>query len=783
MIKNLFKIAFRNLLTNKTFSLINILGLAFGLCCTLLISLWVIDEYSIDNYHSKKDRIYWAISELKSSEGSQFRKNSPAPLAEKIIEEVAGIEQAVRFSPRWQQLFKQEHQKLEEIGISADPEMLTVFDLPLIHGDVQSALDEPYSVVISKELAHKLFPNGDALNKTVTIDDWGHENSYKITGVMDDIPSQSTFQFDFIVPFDTYKKAPYRSFEWSNYNVHTILLLGKNVDNKKIAEQVAHIIPKNPEDAHTETHLYPFKDIYLHADFSNGLEAEGRIQYVRIFSIIAIMILLIACINFMNLSTARAGKRAKEVGVRKTIGASRNALVIQFLGESVLLALISGAIAVTMADLLMPFFNSLTGKSMSLPYSTPSFFFAMLLLCVLTGLLAGIYPAIYLSKFNPSRVLKSDAGSGKSLSGFRRVLVVLQFSLSITFVVTTIIVYSQLQYILNKDVGLKKENILRHDLNGITGNSEAFRNEIAQIPGVQAMSITNSSPFNIRRATNLISWKGKNENDEVYVRVIQTDQYFVETFGVTLLDGRNFSDTYDSTSIEVLINEEAAEMMSLENVVGSKIDLYGEEVEVVGLLKSFNHQSLAKKIEPVIVQFSTQAWLNYIVINGDIRQTKEKIEEVYSKFETNYPFNYGFVEEDFEQTYSHVSIMGQLSNVFALVTIFVSCLGLFGLASYMTEQRKKETGIRKVMGASVFGLVIMFTKNFLGLVLVSLLISVPVAWYLSSQWLNDFAFKIDLGVQPFLIGGLSAMIIAIATVSYHTIRVAIANPVDSLKYD
>jgi ABC-type antimicrobial peptide transport system permease subunit len=783
MIKNLFKIAVRNLLQSKTFSLINVLGLAFGLCCALLISLWVLDEYSIDNYHANKDRIFLAISELKSSEGSSFRENSPAPLAEKIMAEVVGVEQAVRYSPKWQQLFKQEHQKLEEIGISADPAILSVFDLPLMSGDAQSALDEPYSVVISMELAHKLFPNGEALNKTVTIDDWGNEHAYKITGVMDEIPRQSTFEFDFIIPFETYKKAPYRSFEWDDYNVQTILLLEENVDLHKIEEQVAYIIPENPEEARTEMHLYAFKDLYLHADISNGLAAEGRMQYVRIFSIIGFMILLIACINFMNLSTARAGKRAKEVGVRKTIGASRNALVIQFLGESVLIALISGAIAVTMADLLMPYFNSLTGKTLTVLYSTPSFTLAMLLLCVLTGLIAGIYPAIYLSKFNPSKVLKNATGGGKSLSGFRRVLVVLQFSLSITFVVTTIIVYSQLQFILNKDIGLEKENMLRHDLNGIMGNKTAFRNEIIQIPGVQAMSCTNSSPFNIRRSTNLISWNGKNTNDEVYVRVIQTDQYFVETFGVTLLEGRNFTDTYDATLPEVMMNEQAAEMMSLEHVVGSSINFYGEEVQVVGLLKNFNHQSLDKNIEPVIVRYSPQTWLGFIVINGDISQTREKIEEVYSKFETNYPFNYGFVEQDYEDTYAEVSNMGQLSNVFALVTIIVSCLGLFGLASYMTEQRKKETGIRKVMGASVFGLVTMFTQNFLGLVLTALAISAPVAWYLSSQWLNDFAFKIDLGVQPFLIGGLSAVLVAIATVSYHTIRVAMANPVDSLKYE
>jgi len=786
MIKNLFKIALRNLLKNKTFSLINILGLAFGLCCALLISLWVMDEYAIDNYHSKKDRIYTVVSELKSSTGSNYWGSSPGPLAEVLMNEVSGVEQAIRFSGNRQQLFKQEHQNLEEWGISADPEILTVFDFPLVEGDVTTALDGLHNVIISQDLAQKLFPNTTALNKTVTIDDWGSLNEFKITGIMAEIPTQSTLQFEFIIPYETYMKKRPWNMDWGNYNDRTIVLVDDNTSSEKISKQLAKITPKyiKSTGVDSEFHLYPFKDIYLKADLSRGIDAEGRIVYVRIFSTIAIIMILIACINFMNLSTARAGKRAMEVGVRKVTGASRKSLVIQFLGESILIALISGALAITMADLMMAPFNELTGKSLSILYSSPQFMLVFISLCILTGVLAGVYPAIYLSGFNPSKVLKSAVSSEKSLSGFRRVLVILQFSLSITFVVTTMIVYSQLQFILNTDLGLKKENILHHDLNGIMGKREAYRNEILKIPGVRTMTNTNNSPLDIHNTTQGVSWSGKLEGEDTYFHVMQTDQYFVETFGVTVLEGKGFSGVYDSSALQVLINEEAAKVMFSDNPVGSRITLWGDEVEVVGLVKDFHHQSLDKEIDPVIVLFDTnQAWRNYIAINGDVNQIIGEVKAVYSKFEENYPFNYGFVDQDYAKTYAKVSVMGKLSNIFALVTIFVSCLGLFGLASYMTEQRKKETGIRKVMGASVFGLVTMFTKSFLGLVSISFLISAPVAWYLSTQWLSDFAFKIEIGLQPFVIGGLSAMLIAVATVSYHTIKVATANPVDSLKYE
>jgi putative ABC transport system permease protein len=786
MFKNVIKIAVRNLLKSKIFSLINILGLGFGLCCALLISLWVIDEYSIDNYHSKKDRIYKVISELKSTAGSQFWESAPGTLAEVLINEVPGIEQAIRISGNRQQLFKQEHQKLEEWGISADPGIFSVFDFPLIEGDVTTALNDLHSVVISEALAKKLFPNTTALNKTVTIDDWGSPTEYNVTGVMAKIPIQSTFQFEFVISFERYLiNRPWNE-NWGNYNDMTVLLIKKDADVNEISEQIKSITPKytKPTKVDSEFHLYPFKEIYLRADFSRGIDTEGRIVYVRIFSIIAIIMILIACINFMNLSTARAGKRAKEVGVRKATGASRESLILQFLGESIVIALISGVLAITMADLLTIPFNDLTGKSLSILYSSPEFMIAIFVLCILTGILAGIYPALYLSGFNPSKVLKSAVNSGKSLSGFRRVLVILQFSLSITFVVITMIVYSQLQFILSTDLGLEKENILHHDLNGIMSQREAYRNEILQIPGIQTMSSTNTNPYSIGNTTQGVDWQGKMENEEVYFHVLQSDQYFVETFGILLLDGKGFSGTYDSSALEVLINEEAAKVMFSDDPIGSRINVWDSEVEVVGLVKDFHHQSLDKKIDPVIILFQTdEAWRNYISFNGDVNQIIRDIGKVYSKFEENYPFSYGFVDEDYAKIYSKVSVMGKLSNIFAFVTIIVSCLGLFGLASYMTEQRKKETGIRKVMGASVFGLVTMFTKNFLGLVLISFVISVPVAWYLSTQWLNEFAFRIDLGLQPFIIGGLSAIIIAIATVSYHTIKVATANPVDSLKYE
>jgi ABC-type antimicrobial peptide transport system permease subunit len=787
MIKNLFKIAFRNLLKSKTFSLINILGLAFGLCCALLISLWVIDEYSIDNYHTKKDKIFSVIAGFESTSGWQYWDNTPGPLAEVLKKDISGIETVVRLTHPSQKLFKQEHQNFEEWGVSSDVDFFEVFDFPLIQGDAKTALSEPSNIVISKELADKLFPNANAFNQTITINDWGDDFEYKITGVLEEIPDQSTLKFDFITSYEAYlNKRPWNA-KWDNYNDRTFVLLEDNVDQSNVSNQIVDLISKNhtsKEADNAQLFLYAFKDMYLQANLSKGLDAEGRIVYVRIFSIIALVILLIACINFMSLSTARAGKRAKEVGVRKATGATRKSLIWQFLGESVFISIISGALAITMSDLLMVFFNQLTGKSLQVPYTDITFMMSTIGLCVFTGVLAGIYPAIYLSGFNPSKVLKGAVNDGKSLSGFRRVLVIAQFSMSITFVITTMIVYSQLQFVLNKDLGLNKENLLYHDLNAIMGNREAYRNEILQIPGVASMSSTSSSPLNIGNTTSFIEWKGKEDGEEIYFHVIQTDQYFVETFGATLLEGNGYSQQSDSTVFQVLINEEAAQVMFLEDPIGARLKVWGLDAEVVGLVKDYHHQRLDKEIDPIIMLNRTkETWRNYIAINGDVNNVIKEIGEVYGNFETNYPFDYGFIDEQYAKTYSRVDTMGKLSNIFAFVTIFVSCLGLFGLASYMTEQRKKETGIRKVMGASVFGLTTMFTRSFLGLILISFIISAPIAWYLASQWLSDFAFKIELGVQPFIIGGLSAMIISVATVSYHTIKVAIANPVDSLKYE
>lgn len=784
MLRNYIIIAFRNLVKNRSFSIINIFGLALGLCCTLLIALWVNDEYSIDKFHTNKDRIYSVITELKLGTGNQFSIKSSHRLSQILIEEVAGIEKVARYTFSMTSLVQYEDKNLLERGIFADPGLFEIFDFPLIHGDRQSALDDPYNIVLSKKLADKLFPDTDPINKFVTIGDSGKYQPHKVTGVLAKIPDQSTLQFDYIIPFVTYLNNRYWIKGWDFYGEKTALLLNKNTDVDEIIDQVANIITKHDEQSITKTHLYPFKDIYLKTNFSKGLNAEGHIIYVRVFSLIAIIIVLIACINFMNLSTARAGKRAKEVGVRKVNGASRNSLIAQFLGESMLISLVSGFLAITLADLMLTPFNLLTGKSIIIPYSNPGFILIMLGLCVLTGFLAGIYPALYLSKFNPSKVLKSAVSSGKSLSGFRRILVITQFSISIIFVIATIIVYSQLQFILNKNVGVKKENIVYHELYSLEGNSEVYRNEILQIEGVSGMTTANFSPINIYNATTSVGWKGKSDDHQVMFHVIQTDQHFVKAFGLNLIDGIDFINKYDSAGLKVIINEEAANTMLSEDVVGSYIEVFGDEAEIVGVVKNFNHQSLEKKIEPVIILLRpTSAMISFISVSGNIQQTVSKIEQTYLKFEKNHPFDYNFVDQDYERNYSQILIMKRLSTVFAVVAILVSCLGLLGLASYMTEQRRKETSIRKVLGATVLELVTMFSSKFLGLVLIALAISTPIVWYLSSQWLDGFAFRIKMGLTPFIIGGVSAILVAILTVSYHTVKAALANPVDSLKYE
>ena len=783
MTKNYFKVAFRNLVKNKVFSVINIMGLAFGLCCTILIALWVWDEKSYDQFHAKGERIYQTVAEINAGSSPQFWTNSQGLLAPALNEEVVDIEVAIRVSYTMTPLISNGSIKVKPEGLYADSAFFHVFSFPFKYGDLQTALQAPYNIVISEKLALQVFGEENAIGKTLTVRDFGEKEEYQVTGVFENVTAQSSLQFDFVMPYGPYHKKRSWMNSWGNYDDRTFVLLRENVNVSNVREEIKNfIIEHQGPESTTLLHLYPFKDIYLKADFSRGLGEGGRIQLVKLFLAIATLILVIACINFMNLATARAGKRAKEVGVRKATGAHRGSLIIQFIGESILITMISVLLAVTLADLLLPFFNILTEKNIHIPYGNAYFIISLLGAGVVVGALAGSYPAITLSAFQPAKVLKGAAHSSRSLGGLRKVLVVFQFTLSIVLIIGTIIIYNQIQYVLNKDLGIEKDNILYHPLYQAFQQREAYRNDLLTIPGVKSVTFSNFSPLDIGNTTYSVNWPGKGEEERIAFHVIQADRQLLETFQIKLIRGR-IPEKQDSL-IQVLVNEEAVKAMNMDEPVGQIIDVWGGKGIIRGVVRDFNHQNLFQKIDPVVIYLNTGS-RGFIAIESgsNMAKTISDIENVFRKYDQEYPFEYEFVDKAFEQNYKIVVTAGTLSNIFAVIAIVISCLGLFGLASYMTEQRRKETGIRKVFGASVYHLTTIFSLDFLKLVLIAFIISLPMAWYVANYWLDYFSYRIDITYFPFLIGGFSAFFVALVTVSYHTIRAAMSNPVDALRYE
>jgi len=785
MLKNYFKAAVRNLIRNKAFTLINISGLAIGLSCAMFIGLWVYDEYSFDRFHDKGDRIYQIVNEVEFKGQIDVSTKTPVPLAGVLKDEITGIEEVVKMSNPHQSLFLYGDKKVEERGIYADPNVLEVFDFKIVKGDRGSALSDKFSLLITRELANKLFPGEEAVGKTVVVDDWGHRNDYTVTGIVE-VPGQSSLQFEYIAPYQTY--LDHRSWyntSWGLYNEPMFVLLEEEADREVVDKQIRNLLYDHYKELKTRSHLYPFNEIYLYSNFSKGLHAEGKIIYVRIFITIGVFIILIACINFMNLSTARAAQRAKEVGVRKTVGAFKHNLIAQFLGESIIFALLSGALAITFTHVLLPFFNQLTEKSIQLPLSDIRFLAIIATCCCLTGVLAGAYPALYLSSFQPNQVLKGVFKGGKAFGGFRRVLVVVQFSLSIIFIITTVFVYQQFAFVMTKDLGGNKENIMYHHLNSIMGKPTAYKNEISQLPGVLNISAATSSPYETSGSSTIsVNWPGK-ESENITFDIVQGDENFVKTFGLKFKSRSDVPLKADTANIQFLVNEKAVEVMGLDNPLGTEIELYGRKGTIVGVLENFHNRSLFEAKSPVIMNIvDERIFFAYIAIeSGKINETIDAIHSIYNKYESNYPFDYSFVDKDYARKYADVSKIGKLTGIFSAIAILVSCLGLFGLSTYVAEQRKKELGIRKAFGATLWQLIARFLKQFISLVVVAFVISAPFCWYIVNSWLNRFAYKIEIQVTPFVIGGLVVLIIALGTVSFNTIRAALVNPAKTLRQE
>ncbi len=786
MFKNYFKTAFRTFVKQRGYTFINISGLTIGLVTSLLILLWINDEVSIDKFHTNDTKLYQVLRNMYLTDGQVFTTTAvPKPLHEVLKNEYPEVEHAVLLSWENELLFQREGETHREKGRFASPEFFEIFTYPLLAGDKKSILKDIHSVVISENIASKFFgqdwaKQNAAVGQTLRID---NRQDFKVTGVFESITEMSSYQFDFVIPVEEYNKRNSWVEDWGNNGLRMVMTLNNVVDIDALNEKIEQEINKHTEQGDNQLFLQKYSEQYLYSSFENGVNDGGRIDYVKTFFVVAVFILVIASINFMNLATARSTGRAKEIGVRKVLGARRGSLRIQFMTESILMTLVSTILAIALVQLLLPGFNTLTSKSITIDYLGTEFWIITLGISLFTGLLSGSYPAFFLSSFKITKVIKGTLRHSKGAAFFRQGLVVFQFGMSILLIIGTITVYNQISYIMSKNLGLDKENLLYLELEGETDKKfETFKNELLKIPQITSVTSTNQNPISVGQSTTSPKWEGKNEDDQLLFNIITTNFDFIKTMDMELIEGRDFMEEFINDSASFIINEECAGVMGMDNPVGQPLSLWGTDGKIVGLVKDFHMSSMYQQIEPVIIRFDPEnKFYCFMRIEGEIGKVLADIEAVHKAFNPALPFNYQFLDENYEERYSSEKVIGKLSNYFAAMAIFISCLGLFGLASYTAEQRTKEIGIRKVLGATVANLVLLLSNDFIKLILIAFVISAPIAFYFANGWLENFVYKTELRLNVFLVAGFGALIIAGFTVGFKSLQAAIANPTDSLK--
>jgi putative ABC transport system permease protein len=788
MIRNYIKVALRNLLRQKGFTFINIFGLALGISCTALIGMWVNDELSYDRFHHDVDRMYRITATLP--ELKVHAAVSSAPLALAFKSQLPEIEDAVRMTEHRRDLMRAGEVKFEEQRIIyADSNFFKMFTFPFVKGDPQKALLNPDGIVVTESMAKKYFGTTDVLEKT--IQKGSVIENLTITGVIADVPSNSHLQFDFVQPMRNLARTnnDLKKNVWDNFNFFTYIKLNEKANQsvpgiEDLEKKMQTIYKKNETQLKVGFVLQPLKDIHLHSNLLADIPGHGSAQNVRIFMVVAIFILVVACLNFMNLATARAARRAKEVGLRKVVGAIRPHLIGQFLAESLLVALFSLILALAIIWLVLPYFNTLGGKNLTLDFTNVELMAGLLGITVITGLLAGSYPALYLSGFVPAKVLKGNAQTGGG-SLFRNTMVVAQFAVSISLIVGTAIVYRQLKYIQNLDLGYDKENLIYVPMTGdMWSKYEAFRTSLAGNRLTSQFAFISSLPTTSSGATIGVTWAGKDPNTQPLFFNFAVDENFEEVFKTTFVEGHGYSENAKADSVNIIVNETALKTMDMkpESAVGTKITVWGRERTIIGVVKDFNFKPVQEPIGPMFLDRNT--WGGNAIIRtlpGETENTIKALEQISKTLNPVYPFDYSFLDQDIANLYKSEERLGKLFNVFAVLAIVISCLGLYGLSAYMAERRTRELGIRKVLGASSFQLVYLLSSAFTRQVLIATAIAIPIAWYGMSQWLDGFAYHISIEWTIFLIAFLSALMIAWLTVSIESIKAASTNPVTSLR--
>jgi len=786
MIKNYFKTAWRNLLQNKTFSLINIFGLALGMTCSLVIMLWLKDEMNKDKFHQNGKRLYRVMENQSYSGNISTFDATPGILAENIVKDIPDIQMASQMLWEEEPLFTVDNTYDKEKGRYVEKDFLRMFSFKLTKGDPAAALARPDAVVISKKLSEKYFKGQDPIGKMIRID---NTDNVMVTGVLDEIPKSSSLIFDFLMSFEQWRKKNDWAKEWGNNGPRCYVMLAPNASIEKVNAKIKNYLKTKNKDSNVELFLQNYGESYLYSDWENGKQNGGRIEYVKIFSIVAIIILVIACINFMNLATARSLRRAREIGVRKVVGAGKGQLIGQFIGESLFVSFIAICFSLLIVILLLPSFNTLTEKHLSIDFTDPSFLLILLGLALVTGIISGSYPALFMSSLKPIIVLKGLLKFRPGATYFRKALVVFQFSLSIILILGMIIIYRQIDFIHNKNLGFAKEDLLYMPLEGeLQKTYPTFKDQLLKQPGIKNVTSAQSSPLEVGSSTYGVRWPGKDTTKLILFSSNPVTYDYIKTMGIQMAAGRDFSNEYGLDTMNYLVNEAAAKKIGYKDPIGKELTMWGDKGMIVGVMKDYHHNSLHVPIEPLILRLHKMSWggtyWGNVIVRTEKGKTKQAIasmEKLYKQFNPGFPFKYYFTDDEIANRYKAEYTVSKLSRYFAFLAIFISCLGLFGLVTFTAEQKTKEIGIRKVLGASVTGIVGMLSKDFLKLVIIAAVIAFPVSWWAMHRWLNDFAYRVNIGWWVFVVAGIVALMIALLTISFQSIKAAVANPVKSLR--
>jgi ABC-type antimicrobial peptide transport system permease subunit len=756
--------------------------------CALVIFLWIYDESNYDQFHEKKDRLYQVFRYEKRVDGSsEISSTLSNPLAQVLLNEIPEIKAVTRVPWSPKALFKYNNKAFFEQGIKADTSFFDMFSFKLTQGDPAQVLKNPANIVISQKLAAKYFGTENPVGKQITLKDQG-EQPFIVSGIFEDVKANSTLKFDYVTPFEAYLALnPWMKDSWGNLMLSIYIETKPNVSQSTIDKKIKDIFRNKSSFNNTDLFTQAYSTLHLYPQEYKDKKTDSLITVLFLMGITALIILIIACINFANLSTALSAKRSREIGIKKVLGSVRIRLIWQFLSEALIISAIGMLLTITFTELILPRFNQFFSKSLELNYFDPLAMATIVVIWLITAFISGIYPAFVISSFKPTEVLKSNTFNGLKGAGLKRALVVFQFSIAITLIIFTLAVTKQVQFVKNKNLGLDKENIVLFSFyDGISNHKNTFKQELESLPGVENVTYCSMNPLNVGQATKDPSWEGKKPDDDHWFSVIQTDFDFVKTFGIRIKEGRDFSPAYSTDTMNFVINEEAAKTMGLDPATDQKLSMWGKSGKIIGVVKNFHIDHLSVPIKPLVINIdpanTSVAFVR--MTKGNNAATVKDIEKIYKKYESDYPFEYIFQTDYFKQAYkTNLFRIGTLSSIFSVLAIIISCLGLYGLSSFAAEQRTKEIGVRKVNGARIINIIQLLIFDFLKWVTLAYAIGISIAFFLTREFMGVFAFHAKVNVGIFIYAGLAAFGIAIFTVCWQAYRAASRNPVDSLRYE